>query len=105
LPTVDNGQVCSTLTVAGTGNAADIKLDVAGHHDFRSILRGTLSHGGVTVTAFPTNTFPSGPGTFSLTARPVAGFSGSASGSWQLCIIDTDAFGDTGVLESWGVHN
>jgi subtilisin-like proprotein convertase family protein len=35
----------------------------------------------------------------------VGGLSGSASGEWRLCIVDTDAFGDTGVLASWSVHN
>jgi subtilisin-like proprotein convertase family protein len=105
LPTVDNGQVCSTLTVTGAGNAADVKLDVSGRHDFRSILRGTLAHNGVTAAAFPVGTFPTGAGTYSFTSRAVAGFSGSATGDWTLCIVDTDAFGDTGTLATWSVHN
>ncbi|MEZ4360050.1 MAG: proprotein convertase P-domain-containing protein [Kofleriaceae bacterium] len=105
LPTVDNGQVCSTVNVAGTGNAADVKLDLSGRHDYRSILRGTLAHNGVTATAFPTGTFPSGAGTFSFASRAVAGFTGSATGAWTLCLVDTDAFGDTGTLSSWSVHN
>jgi hypothetical protein len=105
LPTRDNASVCTSLSVAGTGNAADVKLDISGRHDWRSILRGTLAHNGVTVTAFPTGTFPSNAGTFSFTSRPVAGLSGSATGTWTLCIIDTDAFGDTGTLNTWSVHN
>jgi Zn-dependent metalloprotease len=105
LALVDNGQACSSLTVSGTGNASDVKLDVAGRHDYRSVLRATLAHNGVTVQAFPTNTFASGAGNFSLTARTVSGLSGSATGTWTLCIVDTDAFGDTGQLTSWSVHN
>jgi subtilisin-like proprotein convertase family protein len=105
LPTIDNGQVCNTLTVAATGNAADAKLDISGRHDFRSILRGTLAHNGVTAAAFPTATFPTGAGTFSFLNRAVAGFSGDAAGTWTLCILDTDAFGDTGTLNTWSVHN
>jgi len=26
-------------------------------------------------------------------------------GIWTLCIVDTDAFGDTGVLNTWAVHD
>ena len=81
------------------------KLDISGSHDFRSILRGTLAHNGTTVAAFPTGTFPTGSGTFSFTNRAVPGLSGDSSGTWQLCIVDTDAFGDTGVLNSWAVHD
>jgi subtilisin-like proprotein convertase family protein len=105
IPTIDNGQVCTSLTVTDTGNAADAKLDIAGRHDWRSILRGTLAHNGVTVTAFPVNTFPSNTGTFSFTNRVIGGLSGNAAGTWTLCLIDTDAFGDTGVLDTWSVHN
>jgi subtilisin-like proprotein convertase family protein len=105
LPTVDNGTACTTLNVTQTGNASDAKVDLSGRHDYRSILKGTLAHNGVTATVFGTGTFPSGAGTFSLTNRAVAGFSGSATGTWQLCIIDTDAFGDTGTLNTWSVHN
>ena len=102
--TVDNGQVCSSVTVSGTGNASAVKLDVGGTHSYRSALRATLAHGGVTKEAFPAATFATGPGTFSTTSRAVGGFTGSASGTWTLCVIDTDAHGDTGSLASWGVH-
>jgi Zn-dependent metalloprotease len=105
LALVDNGQACHTLAVTGTGNAADVKLDIAGRHDYRSSLRGTLAHNGVTVAAFPTGTFGNGAGNYSFTARAVSGLSGSATGDWTLCIIDTDAYGDTGALASWSVHN
>jgi subtilisin-like proprotein convertase family protein len=106
LPTVDNGSACTSLTVTQTGgNSADAKLDISGRHDYRSILRGTLAHNGTTVAAFPTGTFPSGAGTFSFTGRAVPGLSGDASGVWTFCIVDTDAFGDTGTLNTWSVHN
>ncbi|HTE55290.1 MAG TPA: M4 family metallopeptidase [Kofleriaceae bacterium] len=105
LPTVDNGSACTNLTVSGTGNASEARLNIAGTHAYRSILRGTLAHNGVTVTAFPTGTFPNNSGAFSFTNRAVPGLSGSAAGTWTLCMIDTDAFGDTGVLNTWSVHN
>jgi subtilisin-like proprotein convertase family protein len=106
LPTIDNGTACTSLNVATTGGDASLaKLDISGSHDFRSSLRGTLAHNGTTVAAFPTDTFPDGPGTFSFTNRSEPGFSGDASGTWTLCIVDTDAFGDTGVLNTWSVHN
>jgi len=105
LATVDNGQACTTLTVSGTGNAADVKLDVGGTHAYRSVLRATLEHGGVTKDAFPTATFATGSGAFSLTGRAVAGFTGSATGTWTLCIVDTDAYGDAGTLATWSIHN
>jgi len=105
LPTIDNGSACTSLMVSGTGMASAAKLDISGSHAWRSILKGTLAHNGVTVEAFPTGTFASGSGTFSFTSRAVAGFTGDASGTWTLCIIDTDAFGDTGVLNTWSVHN
>jgi subtilisin family serine protease/subtilisin-like proprotein convertase family protein len=106
LATVDNGQVCSTLSVTATGGQSSAaKLNLSGTHAYRSILRGTLAHNGVTVAAFPTGTFPTGSGTFAFTDRAIAGLSGDAAGAWTLCIVDTDAFADTGVLSSWSVHN
>lgn len=104
LATVDNGQACTSVTVSGTGIASAVKLDVSGTHSYRSALRATLSHGGVTKEAFPAGTFPTGSGSFSFTSRAVAGFSGSATGTWTLCVIDTDAYGDAGALGTWGVH-
>lgn len=105
LPTIDNGAACTSLTVTRPGEASIAKLDIAGRHDFRSTLRGTLAHNGVTVVAFPTGTFPSGGGTYSFVNRAIPGITGSASGTWTLCIVDTDAFGDTGALDTWSVHN
>jgi len=105
LATVDNGSACTSLSVADTGDAVLAKLNISGTHDFRSVLRGTLSHNGITKDAFPTGTFPSSSGIFSFSDRSVAGFTGSATGTWTLCIIDTDAFGDTGVLNTWSVHD
>lgn len=105
LPTADNTTVCDTVTVADDGNAADVLLDISGQHDWRSILRGTLEHNGVTQEAFPTGTFPSNAGAFGFTDRAISGFSGSAAGDWTFCLTDTDGYGDSGVLESWSVHN
>jgi subtilisin-like proprotein convertase family protein len=107
LPTIDNSSACTSLTVPSTpgSDSSLAKLDIAGRHDFCSILRGTLAHNGTTVAAFPTGTFPSGACNFSFTGRGVPGLTGDASGTWTICIIDTDAFGDTGTLNTWGVHN
>jgi secreted trypsin-like serine protease/subtilisin-like proprotein convertase family protein len=105
MATVDNGSACTTLTVTQTGDASAVRLDIAGTHDFRSILRGTLTHNGTTVTAFPVGTFAREAGAFSFTNRAISGLSGDAAGEWRLCIIDTDAFGDSGTLNSWSVHN
>ncbi len=106
LATVDNGTACTSVNVATTGgNAADVKLDIAGTHAWRAILRGTLAHNGVTAEAFPVNTFPIDTGPFSFTNRPVAGFTGDAAGMWTFCIIDTDAYNDVGNLASWAVHD
>ncbi len=57
------------------------------------------------MTAFLTGTFPVSPCTFSFTNRSVPGLSGDSSGTWTLCIVDTDAFGDTGTLNTWSVHD
>lgn len=105
LATVDNGTVCTSVSVSQDGDAADVHVDLMGQHDWRSILRATLEHGGITQTVFDTGTFPYGAGQFSLSNQAVAGFAGSAQGDWTLCITDTDAYGDTGVLQTWGVHN
>jgi len=105
LPTIDNGTACTSLMVSTPGDASAAKVDVSGRHDWRSILRGTLAHNGVTVAAFPVNTFAAGPGTFSFTNRAASGISGDASGMWTLCIVDTDAYGDTGILSTWSVHD
>ena len=107
IATIDNNQVCTSLTVATTGgDSSAAKLDVAGRHDFCSVLSGTLAHNSVTVTAFPAGTFATnGPCNFSFTNRAVPGLSGDSAGTWTLCIRDNDAFGDTGTLNTWSVHN
>jgi len=88
------------------GDSSQAKLDISGRHDFCRVLSGTLAHNGVTVTAFGQGTFnTSGPCNFSLTSRAVAGLSGDSSGTWTFCLRDNDAFGDTGMLNTWGVHN
>ncbi|MBK8010828.1 MAG: trypsin-like serine protease [Deltaproteobacteria bacterium] len=105
LATHDNASACDSVTVTGSGDASDVMLDIAGTHDWRSILRGTLEHNGQVIEAFPLLTFGRGPGPFGFADRAVTGFTGSAAGVWRLCIIDTDGYGDTGTLTSWSVHN
>ena len=105
LDLVDNGEACTSLTVSDAGDAADVLLDIVGSHSWRAILRGSLTHNGVTQEAFSTGTFPREAGSFAFSGQPISGFSGSAVGEWTLCIIDTDEFGDSGVLNSWSVHN
>lgn len=106
LKTIDNGTACTSLTVTSSSGAASLaKLNISGTHTYRSSLRGTLAHNGTTVTAFPLSTFASGSGAFSFTNRPIAMPAGAANGTWTLCIIDADAFGDTGVLSSWSIHD
>ena len=107
LPTVDNGSACTSLTVATTGgDSAAAKLDFSGNHTFCSVLRGTLAHNGTTVSAFATGQLNvNGPCTFNVTAHAVPGLTGDSSGTWTFCIIDTDAHGDTGKLNTWAVHD
>jgi hypothetical protein len=95
------GEGADLHTVAGERIAHSDRY--LGHHDFRSSLRGTPTHNGVTVEAFPVGTFPSDVGTFNY--RAVPGISGDSSGTWTLCIVDIDGFGDTGVLSAWSVHD
>ena len=104
MPLVDNGATCRTINVAGKGDSAAAKLDVTGTHDWRSVLRGTLEHNGTVVDAFPVGTFQTQAGGFEFRDRAVDGLSGSAEGAWTLCIIDSDGYGDTGVLSHWKVH-
>ena len=105
LAIVDNTTSCDTVVVGATGDAAAVHIDLAGQHAWRSILRATLEHSGVTQTVFGTGTFPSNSGSFSLSNQPIAGFSGDAAGTWTFCVTDTDAFNDTGTLQTWSVHN
>ncbi|MEZ4361765.1 MAG: M4 family metallopeptidase [Kofleriaceae bacterium] len=105
LALVDNGAACTSLTVESAGDASAARLDLSGMHSWRSTLRGTLAHNGTTIDAFPINTFPANSGTFELTGHRVSGLPGSASGVWTLCVVDTDAFNDSGVLATWSVHN
>jgi hypothetical protein len=104
LATADNGTVCTNITVSTRSDASLVQLNIAGSHAFRFVLKGTLSHNGVTVPAFPIGTFPNGAGAFSFANRPIPGLSGDSMGTWTLCITDTDAFGDIGVLNTWSVH-
>lgn len=104
--TVDNGTVCSSVNVAARGGDPSLaRLSISGSHDFCSVLSGTLTHNGVTVPAFPIDVFPFGDCTFSLSNVVVTGLAGDTVGTWTLCITDNDAFGDTGVLNSWSVRN
>jgi subtilisin-like proprotein convertase family protein len=106
LPTINNAAACTSLTVSTTGgDSAAAHLDISGSHTFCSSLRGTLAHNGTTVQAFPTGTFPQGSCNFSFTNRFVRGLTGDSSGTWTFCIIDTDGFNDTGVLNTWAVHD
>ncbi|MEQ8272931.1 MAG: trypsin-like serine protease [Deltaproteobacteria bacterium] len=105
LATQDNGVVCDTINVSASGDASDLRMDLDGVHDWRSILRGTLEHNGTTVEVFGTGTFPRQGGSFGFTDEAVGGFSGSASGAWTFCLFDTDAFGDSGTLRAWSVHD
>jgi subtilisin-like proprotein convertase family protein len=57
------------------------------------------------VDAFVAGTLPNGPGVFHFLNQAVPGLSGSALGSWQLCISDNGPTSDTGVLTSWSVHD
>jgi subtilisin-like proprotein convertase family protein len=105
IATVDNGTVCTSLNVPTTGGDPSLaSLNLSGRHDFCASLSGTLTHNGVTVTAFPVGAFPFALCTFNVTGS-VPGMSGDTAGTWTLCITDNDAFGDTGVLNSWSVHN
>jgi Zn-dependent metalloprotease/subtilisin-like proprotein convertase family protein len=106
LATTDNTTVCSSLSVSTTGgDSAQARLNISGRHDFCSVLSGTLAHNGTTVTAFPTGTFPNGACNFTFTNRAGPGLSGSPAGTWTFCIRDNDGFGDTGVLNTWSVHD
>jgi subtilisin-like proprotein convertase family protein len=107
LPTIDNGTACTSLNVATTGgDSAAAKLDFSGSHSFCSVLRGTLAHNGKTVTAFGTGALNvNGPCTFNVTKLVVPGLTGDSSGTWTFCVIDTDAHGDTGVINTWAVHD
>jgi hypothetical protein len=103
--TVDNGSVCDSINVSQSGLAADVTLDLAGTHSYGAALRGTLEHNGQLIDAFPAGTFAAASGAYTLAAQPVAGFTGSATGEWILCVIDSDAFGDTGTFDTWSVHD
>ena len=107
LPTIDNGTACTSLNVSTTGgDSAAAKLNFSGNHTFCSVLRATLAHNGKTVTAFGTGALAvNGPCTFNISNLVVPGLTGDSSGTWTFCITDTDAFGDTGVINSWAVHD
>jgi len=106
LATADNTAVCTSLTVStALGLSSQAKLNISGRHDYCAALSGTLLHNGNTVTAFPAGTFPYGLCNFSFTNRAVPGLSGDSSGTWTFCIRDNDGYGDTGVLNTWAVHN
>jgi hypothetical protein len=102
---VDYSTRCTTLTVTAEGNAADVKLDLVGQHTYRASLKGTLGHNAQVATAFDFGFYPYGSGTFSLSGKALSGLTGSAKGVWEFCIFDRDGFGDSGSLQTWGIHN
>jgi hypothetical protein len=105
LPLVAGGSACTALNVSAPGNAADVRLDLAGYDHDRGALHATLAHGGRTVTAFDAGTFSSDEGVFSLRGQPIGGLGGSAGGEWQLCVFGTEPRGGSGTLDTWSVHD
>jgi V8-like Glu-specific endopeptidase len=97
-----NGPFCHTMAVELDGDAAKVKLDLAGTGLDPRNLQGTLAHAGTKVVAFPLDTLRGQNGAFSLFARPVGGFSGSAKGDWTLCL---ENFGAPATLTMWAVHD
>lgn len=105
LSIVDNTTVCDDITISGSGDASDVELSLSGTHSWRSILEVTLAHGGATVEVVSTGDWSRGSGSFSLSNEAVSGFSGSATGTWTLCVTDTDAYNDSGTLSTWSIGN
>jgi hypothetical protein len=53
-------------------------------------------------------TVPTTGGDSSVAKLDISGrhdFCSVLSGTWTFCIRDNDGFGDTGVLNTWSVHN
>ncbi len=73
LPIIDNSAQCTSLNVAQSGSASGARIDLAGTHAWRSILRATLEHNGAEVDAFGVGTFPTQAGAFALQDEPVPG--------------------------------
>lgn len=103
LPTANEREVCDTLQVSQDGDAADARLSLNGEHTWRAALRATLRHNNQTLEVFGAGRLPREAGSFSVDAQAIRGFQGAARGPWTLCITDTDAFDDVGVLRSWSV--
>lgn len=110
LQTINNATVCTHLNVnSRTGAASLAKLDISGDHQNGFWLRGTLMHNGTTVMAFPAGTFSpnptGGPGRFQFFNRQMAMPPGAASGTWTLCLTDSNPYGYIGILWNWSVHD
>ncbi|MEQ1875102.1 MAG: kelch repeat-containing protein [Bdellovibrionia bacterium] len=101
---VDFTTKCSSVTVTQEGNSSGAKIDFAGTHTYRPSLQANITHNGVAAVVFPKSSFPSGSGSFTATGKVLTGLSGSATGVWTFCILDTDGYGDTGLLQSWRVY-
>lgn len=98
----DDGVACSSVSVQDDGDARDATLTLSGRHDYPRALRITLGHARrdveVRIPQLPES------GTFRLDALPISGFSGDASGTWKLCVEDTDVrHTDEGEILSWSV--
>jgi len=98
----DDGVACAAVTVSGSGDASYATLSLSGRHDYPRALRFTLGHARRDVEVRIPNLPESG--SFRLDALPVSGFSGDASGTWKLCVEDTDTrHDDDGEILSWTV--
>jgi hypothetical protein len=102
LPIRDDGVACQSITVNGTGDARNATLSLTGWHDYPRALRITIGHSRRDVVV----QIPQAPqsGDFRIDALPIYGLTGDASGSWKLCVEDTDTrHSDDGEILSWTV--
>lgn len=98
----DDGAACQSITVSDSGDARDAVVSLVGRHDYPAALRVTLGHDRRVVDV-PMGRLPES-GDFRLDAAAVYGFTGEASGTWKLCVEDTDyRHTDRGQIVSWSV--
>ncbi len=102
IPDNDPNGVTSKIDVADAKNIKSVRITVKISHSYVGALSVDLQHAGVTASLSHNE---GGAETTIEKTFTVDAFNGaSTAGAWELTVRDTDAYGDTGKIESWSIE-
>jgi subtilisin-like proprotein convertase family protein len=102
IPDNDPAGAASVLTVADSRGIEALKVSINVRHSYVGALTVELSHGAIKHILHNSE---GGSDNSIVKTYDVTAFNGDNSdGEWTLKVIDNDAYGDTGAIESWSLE-